>query len=351
LLGRKKKTAAGRATKAEGPGPNADRTMFVVNPVAGTGEGAQTWDELITIFRDLGIDFEFQFSERPENAIQIARGAAEEGYGTVVAVGGDGTVFEVTNGLMAVERSMRPKLGVIPTGRHNDFCRSLEIPLDHITAASFLASGNKRTLDLGWLEYVAPDGVRTGYFANVAGLGFEGEVSRRQTGLPESLSRPLGARGSRLVSLLVTFATYKDKDVEVTIDGLTHRVLATSCLVANGRFSGGKMCVAPGAECDDGLFDVVIIGAGYGPPEIEGGEGPAPHHNPLQKGVAKARSALRLPALYRGTHIDDESVMVIRGAKVRISSADRMVLEADGEILGEGPLAAEVIKDALDVVA
>jgi diacylglycerol kinase (ATP) len=352
LLGRKKKARGARPPGADEPGPNARRTLFVVNPSAGAGDGARIWDELVTTFRDLGVDFEFQLTEKPEHAIEIARKAAEEGFGTVVAVGGDGTVFEVTNGLMAVERSRRPRLGVIPTGRHNDLCRTLGIPLDRVTAASFLASGNKRTIDLGWIEYVASDGVRTAYFTNVAGLGFEGEVSKREEGLPERVARSLGATATRLFSTLVTFATYKDKDIDLTIDGEVRRVLATSCMVANGRYTGGKMCVAPEAAYDDGLFDVVVIGAGHGSPVIDVPEGsPAPSYSALQRGVAKAKAAIRLPAVYRGTHVEDESVMVLRGGKVKISSTDRMVLEADGEILGEGPLTAEVIARALDVIA
>jgi len=351
-LSRKKKTAKASRKSAPEVSPNVSRAMLVVNPVAGTGEVVKIWDELITTLRDLGLDFDFKFTERPEHAIEISRQAAIDGYGMVVVVGGDGTVFEVTNGLMAVERDKRPKMGIIPTGRGSDFCRTLDIPQDWVTAASFLVSGKKRSIDIGWMEYRAADGVRTGYFANIAGLGFDGEVTERANNMPERVAKTVGGLGTYLLSLLVTYASYKEKDVELHVDDKVYRVLATTCVIANCRFFGGKMCIAPDAICDDGLFDIVIIGAGYGKPTIDEPLGtPAPSHSTLQKGIAKLKMAKNVPAVYKGTHITDKSVMVLRGSKVKVISEDRMVLQADGEVIGEGPFTAEIIKGALDIVA
>jgi diacylglycerol kinase (ATP) len=353
ILGRKKKSeAAGGKGKPAPVSPNASRAMLIVNPVAGNGEAGTIWDELVTTLRDLGLDFDFKFTERPEHAIEIARDAAGDGYGTVVAVGGDGTVFEVTNGLMAVERDRRPKLGIIPTGRGSDLCRTLKVPRDWVTAASFLASGNSRTIDVGWMEYRAEDGVRTGYFVNIAGLGFDGEVTERANNMPEGFSKAVGGIGTYLLSLVVTYARYKDKDVELHVDGEVYHLLATTCVIANCKYFGGKMCIAPDAICDDGLFDIVIIGAGYGKPALDEPVGtPPPHHSAIEKGIAKVKMIRTIPAVYRGTHVDDESVMVLRGSKVKVVSKDRMVLQADGEVIGEGPFTAEIMKGALDIIA
>ncbi|MHB8896160.1 MAG: diacylglycerol/lipid kinase family protein [Candidatus Geothermincolia bacterium] len=352
ILGRKKKPEKKPTSRPEPVSPNASRLMLVVNPVAGTGEVEKIWDALVTTLRDLGLDFDFKFTERPEHAIAISREAAEAGYGTVVSVGGDGTLFEVTNGIMAVERDRRPKVGIIPTGRASDFCRTLDIPLDWVTAASFLASGKVRSIDVGWMEYRAADGVRTGYFANIAGLGFDGEVTERANNMPEGVSKAVGGIGTYLLSLVITWTRYKEKDVELRVDGEVYHVLATSCVIANCSFLGGKMRIAPDAICDDGLFDIVVIGAGFGNPVIEGPPGtPPPERTALQRSLARIKMAGIVPALYQGKHVKDDSVLVLRGKKVKVTSTDRMVLQADGEVIGEGSFAAEVIKGALDIIA
>jgi diacylglycerol kinase (ATP) len=353
IRGRKKKSAKEAGKHPSEPvNPNATRAMLVVNPVAGTGEVVKIWDEAQKTLRDLGLDFDYEFTERPEHAIEIAREAAVKGYGTVVAVGGDGTVFEVTNGLMAVDRASRPVLGIIPTGRGSDFCRTVEVPQDWLTACSWLVSGKKRTIDVGWMEYRAPDGVRTGYFANIAGLGFDGEVTERANNMPEGLAKAVGGIGTYLLSLVMTYASYKEKDVELHVDDEIYRVLATTCVIANCRFFGGKMCIAPDSVCDDGLFDIVILGAGYGKPTVDEPIGAMlPHHSILEKVAAKARMTLNVPRVYKGTHVNDDSVMVLRGRKVKVICEDRMVLQADGEVIGEGPFTAEVIQGALDIIA
>lgn len=339
----------GRSVREE---PNATRAMLIVNPVAGNGASIKIWEDLQETLHVLGVDFDYHFSEYREHAMEIASDAALSGYGKVVVVGGDGTLFEVVNGLMTAGRKKRPELAVIPCGRGSDFCRSLEIPQDWTVAASLLVSGRKRTIDVGWMEYRGREGVRTGYFANIAGLGFDGEVTERANNMPESVSRVVGGTATYLLSLLITYARYREKDVELQVDDTVYRVLATTVVIANGQYFGGKMRIAPDARYDDGMFDVVVLGAGFGPPilEMPAGE-PAPSYSRAERSAARARMAKNVPRVYKGTHVHDESVMVARGRKVRVISDDRMVLQADGEVIGEGPVAAEIIPGAIDVIA
>ena len=347
----RKKRSSGKE-KAAPVNPNEGRSMLIVNPAASAGEAARITDDMLAMLRDLGLDFDFQLTEHPEHAIGMAREAAQNGFSTIVVAGGDGTVFEVVNGIMAVERSRRPLLGIIPTGEANDFSRALDIPQDWLTACSFLLSSKKRSLDVGWMEYLAPDGVRTGYFANTVGLGFEGEASELAAKMPSLLKKAVGGKGTRLLSLVVTYARYKEKDMELVVDGQTHRVLANSCIIANCRYFGGRMLMAPEADCSDGLFDVVVVGAGFGKPEMNVPPGaPAPDHSAFEKGIAKLKVARNVPRFYRGTHTEDESVLLLRGAKVKVTSPERMVLQADGEVIGEGPFTAEMVKAAFDVIA
>ena len=172
--------------------------MLIVNPAAGTGGALRIWDEIQQTLTDLGVDYDYRFTERPGQAVEIARDASKRGYGTLVVVGGDGTVFEAVNGMMAVEREGRPGLGVIPTGRGSDFCRTLEIPTDWQVAVPVIHSGRKRPIDIGSMEYAGPGGAKTAYFANIAGLGFDGEVTERANEMPESLARAVGGIGTYL---------------------------------------------------------------------------------------------------------------------------------------------------------
>jgi YegS/Rv2252/BmrU family lipid kinase len=326
--------------------------MIVLNPVAGTGEALSIWGDLRETLRDLGMEFDHRFTERRGHATVISAEAAREGYGMVVVVGGDGTVFEAANGIMSARIGMRPALGVIPTGRGTGFCRTMDIPSDWQVAASLLASGKRRSIDVGWMEYVSSDGVRTGYFTNIAGLGFEGEVGERAESFGEGLTKVVGGRGTRLLSKVITFARYREKDVELHIDDEVYRALATTVAVANGRYLGGRMMIAPDALPDDGMFDVVVIGAGFGPPLVDlPPEAAPPEHSTVERSVAKARIARNMPRLYRGKHVEDSSVMITRGRRVKVISDDRMVLQADGEAIGVAPFTAEVIPKAIDVIA
>lgn len=353
---RGKQPAGGKASKKRIEsvlsGLNASRATVVLNPASGAGAGRRISDELQKTLKDLGLGFDFKLTEGPGHAKEIAREAGENGYGTVIAVGGDGTVFEVINGMMAVEEEDRPVLGIIPAGPSCDMCLTLGIPQDWITASTFLVSGRKRSMDVGRIEYVSDEGPRTGYFANVAVLGFEGEVAERANGLPGTIKKAVGPTAAHLASLVVSFSAFTEKDIELVVDGEPHRVLATSVAVANCKFFGAKMCIAPEAECDDGLLDVVVIGAGFGRPSVEGEPADRERrHSLIEKGTARLKMARYLPRVYRGTHLDDESVMVFRGKRIEVSSDDRLLLEADGQVVGRGPFAAQVINDAIQVVA
>ncbi len=348
----KARTGKDKQRAAKDAGPNARRAMLIVNPVAGTGEAVEIWEDLQETLRQLGLDFDYSFTEHHGHAVEIARVAAEKRYGIVVVVGGDGTIYEAVNGLMSVGREGRPRLGVIPTGRGSGFCRTVEIPRDWLTAASLLVSGRHRAIDVGWMEYRTADGVETGYFTNIAGLGFDGEVMERANDLPDRLTGVVGGTGTYALSLAITYARYREKDVELHVDGDEYRVLATTVIIANCRYFGGRMCVAPDAGPDDSLFDVVVIGAGFGPPVLECASGQAPPtHSRIERGVARLKMARNILRVFKGTHLRDESVMVIRGSKVKVSSDDRILLQADGEVIGEGPFVAKVIPGALEIIA
>jgi YegS/Rv2252/BmrU family lipid kinase len=259
------------------------------------------------------------------HASELARQAAAAGYQTVVALGGDGTVNEVINGLLA-EGGADPQvtLGIIPGEKGNDLARTLGIPFDYAEACRRLIKGKRVSIDLGKITYTHGDGEAQRYFINVAGLGFDSEVVRRITPRLRALSSPTIRY---LSSLLITLATYENRDVRIMIDGEELRQRAFSVVICIGRYFGGGMQIAPGAIPDDGLFDVIVIGD-----------------------LTKREILANLPRVYKGTHLSHPKVGLYRARKIRVETQERTLLQADGELLGETPTAFEIIPQAIRVL-
>jgi len=350
--GKKKGKVEGKESRVS-VAHNASRAMLVINPVAGAGKTLRIWEELEGVLRELQLDFDYRFTEAQGHAIEIGKEATRKGYGLIGVVGGDGTLYEVVNGIMFSESDIRPSVGIIPSGRGSDYCRTVGIPQDWQTAASLMVSGRKRLVDLGKMKYRNKDGSKVeSYFINIAGVGFDGEVTERANEFPKILKKAVGGTATYLLSLLMTYASYTEKDIELQVDDELLRVLAATVVVANGQYFGGKMRVAPEASPDDGLFDVIVIGAGFGSPVINlPHDEPAPSHSKIERVFAKFRMAKNVPGIYRGSHLQDPSVLALRGKKVKVISDERLVLQADGEVIGEGPLSVEVIPGAIEIVA
>ncbi len=328
------------------------RMMVIVNPVSGQGEASRRWPDIERTLRDLRIDFEYCFTEYPRHAISLARKAAEEGYNTVVAVGGDGTVYEITNGIMSAQTSELPALGLIPCGRGTDFASSVGIPSDWQVAVSLLASGRKKKVDVVSIEYMDGEGLKTGFFVNIAGVGFDSEIVKNANLIKPTLSGLMGGRLSYFASFLPALGKLKEKDIEVHVDEKVLRVLAISVFLANGNYFGGKMRVAPGALVNDGMLDVIVTGMGGRSPLVDlPPEEPVPEKGRIGKIVHGFRTLSSISRIYTGTLPEDESVFSIRAKRVRLLSDSILLLHADGELIGEAPVAAEVIENALTVIA
>lgn len=325
--------------------------MLIINPEAGGGRPLKIWNRLEAELKAGGIDYDYVETGAPREAARIAGQASMDGYGTVVAVGGDGTVFEVVNGLMLLPRGRRAALGVIPCGKGGDFCRTPGIPNDPAGAVALLASGRKRTIDAGKMTYHENGAERTGYFANITGLGFDAEVTRYANNVPDRAAKIIGGTPVYLYSLLITFITYKERDISLEVDGKAVRAGAMSIVCANGQYFGGKMWVTPEAELDDGLFDILIAGAGYGYPIIDLPYGePAPARSLGHRFIAKVKMLQNIPRLFKGKHLKDSSFVLIKGKSIKVTSGERLLVQSDGEVVGEAPFTAEIIPAALDLI-
>ena len=294
------------------------QAVFLVNPASGNGSTGKRWPSLYRRARELGLDGDVLLSERPGHLTELARQAAGGGR-LLVVVGGDGTVNEVVNGIAGTGA----ELAVLPNGTGQDFGRTHDIPTGFDEAVRVAQSGRSREVDAGRVTYRDEAGAEASrLFANVSSAGMSGAVARRAN----SMSKALGGRATFYYALVREFAAWRNSEVTVRVDGDERRGPMHDVIVANGRWHGGGMKLAPDALPDDGLFDVVLIGD-----------------------VTKLDFVTTSPKLYSGGHVGHPRVEVLRGAAVDVDAAVPMPLELDGEVAGTTPARYEVVPRALRV--
>ncbi|UCB42678.1 MAG: diacylglycerol kinase family lipid kinase, partial [Dehalococcoidales bacterium] len=247
----------------------------------------------------------------------------QKGYETVVSVGGDGTINEVVNGLHDSGTLDDVSLGIISTGTGSDYIRTVGIPRRYEDACKRLLEPNKMLVDLGVAEYKDNGHTAERLFVNFAGLGFDAEVVRATTLKYKSL----GGLPAYLLGLLTTLLCYRNREITLKVDGevVSKKICAT--VMSNGKYGGGSMFVAPDADLTDGYLDVLTIGD-----------------------LSKPDLLWSLPRIYKGTHLTHPKVIMQRGREVEIQSSQRLLIQADGELLGEAPARFRVLPSTLNVL-
>lgn len=311
---------------------SAERPLLVVNPKSGGGATGRTWNALkSTIERALG-KVDVEMTERPGHGIDLARAAATAGHPLVIAVGGDGTIHEVVNGLMQAQlhgtKASTTQLGVIGQGTGGDFRKTLEIEhrLDRYVAA--IAHGRTRPLDVGKFT----GGGKTGhYFVNILSVGMGGLVDRYVADAP----RMFGGKAAYFGASLRALVNARLGNVKVTVTNADpakseeQTIRSFMIAICNGRFFGGGMKVAPMAEIDDGVFELIALGP-----------------------TSKIGFAMSSSAIYSGDHMKHEGTVHLRGRKIRLEllnddAKSVYLLDVDGEPMGSLPLEIECIPKAL----
>lgn len=303
------------------------RPLIIANPNSAGGALGKRWDKLArTLESQLGpVDHAFTLGQG--DGARLSREAAQRGRRLVVAMGGDGTISEVVDGLFDDNGPLAPdiELGILPFGTGGDFIRTLEIPRDLEGAARRLAGGAIRRVDVGRLTHMDNQGhQQVRYFINIASFGVAGLVDR----LVNEGNKSLGGRLSFGLATVRAAARFRPQRALLRLDeGPEKEVLLHNVAVANGRFFGGGMKVAPEAELDDGLFDVVTMGA-----------------------MSFKDLLLRGPLIYRGAHLDLPQVSLASASKVEarpVNPDEHILLDVDGETPGRLPATFEVIPGAL----
>jgi YegS/Rv2252/BmrU family lipid kinase len=296
-------------------------TVFLVNPASANGSTKRAWPEIAHRAAAAGLGGETLFSDRSGGIAEVAERAAGMGAKRVVVVGGDGSVNEAANGLLAVGSGKEVELAVIPRGTGTDFVRTFHIPTKLDEAIAVARDGAVRTIDAGRVSYRAWDGSPgSAWFVNIASVGMSGAVAMRAN----TTSKALGGKASFLWATLAVFARWKNAQVSVDVDDEHREGSMLDVIVANCEWLGGGMHMTPNAKPDDGLFDVLLIGD-----------------------VTKRDLVQTLPKIYRGTHLPHPKAEELRGRTVRVDALTPLPVELDGEQPGTTPATFEVVPGAL----
>lgn len=306
----------------------AEPFVLLVNPRAGAGVARRRVPFLREALEAEGARFDVRLTDGPMAATRIVRDVLRgDTFAGVAVVGGDGTLNEAVNGFFDDEGSpIAPDawLAPLPCGTGGDFQRTLGIPHEVEAMVSHMMTSEPRPIDVGWLRFVDDAGVPAQRaFINIASFGLGGIVDRHVNEGPKWM----GGTPAFLLGTLRAMVGYRNQRVRVRVDDAPPRELSILNLaVANGRYFGGGMHVAPRAKVDDGLFDIVAL------------------QNTAWSGLPKTHH------IYQGTHLRDDDVWHARGAKIfaePVQAHERVLLDVDGEAPGALPATFEIKPGAL----
>lgn len=304
--------------------------LVIVNPTSAAGTTRRRWPQLASELRAHFGPFACVFTQHPGDAARIAEAEARSGRRLIIACGGDGTISEVANGLLRSGRDA--ELGVLPSGTGGDLRRALRIPKRAADAARALRTGRTRVIDVGRAIYITPSGEeQERFFINVASFGIGGEVVarlKRTTTLAGQVTKLFGGKAAFAYSMLRTVLSAARPRVAVALDGGPEVSLEVlNFCIANARYFGGGMKIAPRASMVDGAFDVVVIGD-----------------------MPSAEVILKAYSIYLGTHLGIEEVRAARARRCvarPVVQEARIDLEIDGETVGYLPATFEIVPQAL----
>lgn len=303
-----------------------DRWFAIVNPVAGNHKGERDLPLIQSALEGYGLRCEYKLTKQKGDATLLTKRAAEEGYRKFIAVGGDGTLNEIVNGIMIQNSSPTTDftVGSIPIGTGNDWGRMFGIPYnDYTSAAQIISCGEDFLHDVGIVEYGVGDVRQKRYFINIAGTGFEAIVIKKTNEQKERSH--LKGKLVYIYNLLKNFLLFESPLMAIDIDDKHFETEVFSVNIGNGRYCGGGMSQTPRAIPNDGLLDITVI-----------------------KNMSRWKFAMSVKRLYDGTILNHPLVEGFMAKKIAIDSHSSIYVEADGESFGNAPLVFSVAPSAIN---
>ncbi|MFN2586595.1 MAG: diacylglycerol kinase family protein [Actinomycetota bacterium] len=293
---------------------------LVCNVRSGRGGVAKALPEVTSHLDGRGLEYKVRRTEGPGHATQIAREELEAGVRLVVAVGGDGTVHEVVNGMLVDDRPVNPEaaLGVVAAGTGSDFIKTFGIPSLPGHAVAHLDGGESFPIDVGKITYRHDGADVVRYFPNIAEVGLGAAVVARAARLPRWLGPTV-----YFFAFWLTLRKHEQTQVVVDLVDRKYEGPMNNLVVANGQFFGGGMKVAPKAAPTDGLLDIQI------------------------DRVRKREAIAIVPRIYKGEHLPHPDIKEAKRVRCSITSERPLPIEADGEVLGTTPATFEVLRDVI----
>ena len=297
---------------------------LVANPRSGHGAVRKSLPTLRALLDQHGVPHEVHMTRAAGHAVDLTREVLEAGGRYVAAVGGDGTVHEVVNGMLQPDGTPVREdavLAVVNAGSGGDFARTfgLDRPLERLVRAH-LSTDATMGLDVGLARFHVDGEPQERFFANIAEVGWGADVVRRAERLPRFVGRL-----RYLVSALAAVRAANPQQVALALDKTEASINLVELVVANGQFFGGGMKVAPRALPDDGLFNVLAFTGG------------------------KAQVFTLTPKLYQGEHLPDPRIAEWQSGTASLAPDEPMLVEADGEVLGHTPASFEVLRAPLQL--
>jgi len=293
------------------------KLLVIFNPNAANGRAKKLVPVIRQYLADHSVAADFQFTKSASHGSQLTAEANLAGYDGVVAAGGDGTLFEVLNGLYRQAAEARPPLGVLPIGTGNAFSNDLGlVPGQWQQALDLILRQNVRQVDVG--QVTAAD--EEYYFLNIVGIGLPVDA-----GLTAKKLKFLGNRAYTLGTLWRVLGL-RSYPLRLEIDGEVIEQDNVFVEVSNSRYTGTKFLIAPHAEIDDGLLDVTLV----------------------QK-LSRLRVLKLFPSVYSGRHLEYEEVTTYKARQIRIASPEGMLMAPDGEFAGHTPAEIRCLHRALSI--
>lgn len=299
-----------------------EKTLLIVNPAAGHGRGKKVFSQMEARLRSAFDGIVIRVSEFPGQAFQFGREAVRERYGRVLCIGGDGTPFEVINGMYLQGRPEHlPDIGLIPAGTGNSFLRDFGIDSPE-KALRRITSGRRLKVDLLEFRYQLDGGVERRYALNIIGVGLITDILK----LTNDWLKIFRAFGYSL-AVMIRIARGIHNTIAIEADGRAWSISNSALVISNSKFTGGKMKIAPQAETADGKADLVVF------------------RSPSRRemiGIFKG--------VFSGTHAAHPKVEMTPSVELAVSGTPDLKVMADGEVLGKTPLTVKTLPGELTIL-
>lgn len=300
-----------------------ENVLFIVNPAAGYNTGRKTYKAVYESLKKHFKNLNCVLSRSPGEIEEIAGENANKGYDLFISLGGDGTAFEVLNGIMNSNTKKRPQLSFIPSGSGNSFLRDFNVTTQE-EAINRIVNGKIKKIDIIKCKYTNKDGDGKNilYYLNIMGTGFVTRVASMRLKYFRHF-REFGYT----IGVLLQLIPLKRDDVVLNADGNEYNLKNNFISVCNSKYTGGKMMMAPKAELDDGKMDVIML-----------------------NDAGRVKMLKSFPKIFDGSHLDIDNVKMIQAKRIKISSGEPLELLVDGEVKGNTPLEAEVLPRYLEIL-